>query len=234
MGLAGCFGTSPLVSMELRWARRKKPDDAASALPRSIPVYISTLKKDINIEELRNLYSLCNHSCNRLSENGSGNVDKIVDVKKLRTAISRSDVVISVFCKPLHDAVLYSEEDNLSSSLYPSEFRRQNKDESSLGDLLQNALPLTPSTGQLVGFGRAYSDHGLTASIHDLMVIPSLQRMGIGRLIVNRIVRHLTSRDIYDIAALCFEDERPFFKACGFGDDRMGSTTMMFTKSLEM
>jgi hypothetical protein len=57
--------------------------------------------------------------------------------------------------------------------------------------------------------------------------------MGIGKLIVNRIVRLLTSRDIYDIAALCFEDERPFFKACGFGDDRMGSTTMMFTKSLE-
>ncbi|XP_019086871.1 PREDICTED: uncharacterized protein LOC104718313 isoform X1 [Camelina sativa] len=245
MGLAGCVGSSPLVSMELRWARRRNSDDAASALPRSIPVYISTLKKDINIEELRNLYSLCNHSCNRLSENGSSNVEKIVDMKKLRTAISRSDVVVSVFCKPrhadLHDAVLYSEEE---TSLYPSEFRKQNKDESSLGDLLQNAIPLTPSTGQLVGFGRAYSDHGLTASIHDLMVLPSLQRMGVGRLIVNRIVRLLTSRDIYDIAALCFEDERylppfilsnlPFFKACGFGDDRMGSTTMMFTKSLEM
>lgn len=25
---------------------------------------------------------------------------------------------------------------------------------------------------------------------------------------------------------------RPFFKACGFADDRMGSTTMMFTKEL--
>ncbi|XP_010434340.1 PREDICTED: uncharacterized protein LOC104718313 isoform X3 [Camelina sativa] len=190
MGLAGCVGSSPLVSMELRWARRRNSDDAASALPRSIPVYISTLKKDINIEELRNLYSLCNHSCNRLSENGSSNVEKIVDMKKLRTAISRSDVVVSVFCKPrhadLHDAVLYSEEE---TSLYPSEFRKQNKDESSLGDLLQNAIPLTPSTGQLVGFGRAYSDHGLTASIHDLMVLPSLQRMGVGRLIVNRIVR---------------------------------------------
>ncbi|CAL9226142.1 unnamed protein product [Arabidopsis halleri] len=236
MVLAVCVGNSSLVSMELRWARRRKSDNAASALPRSIPIYISTLKKDINLEELRNLYSLCNHSCNRLSEYGS-NVEKIVDMKKLRRAISRSDVVVSVFCKPRHadvdDAVLYSEEENLSSSLYHSEFGRQNKDESFLGDLFQNALPLTPSTGQLVGFGRAYSDYGLTASIHDLMVLPSIQRMGIGKLIVNRIVRLLKSRDIYDIAALCFEDERPFFKACGFGDDRMGSTTMMFTKSLE-
>lgn len=179
MGLTVCVGNSPLVSMELRWARRKS-DNAASALPRSIPVYISTLKKDINLEELSNLYSLCNHSCNRLSENDS-NVEKIVDMKKLRTAISRSDVVVSVFCKPRHAdldvAVSYSEEESLSSSLYPSEFRRQNKDESSLGDLFQNAVPLTPSTGQLIGFGRAYSDYGLTASIHDLMVFLSIAQI---------------------------------------------------------
>ncbi|VVB12338.1 unnamed protein product [Arabis nemorensis] len=249
MVFAVCVGNSPLVSMELRWVRRRKCDNndnqrrklnelnAASSrlLPRSIPVYISTLKKDVNLEELRSLYSHCDHSCNRLSENGS-----IVDMKKLRTAISRSDVVVSVFCKSHHadlydddSAVLDSEEESLASSLYSSDIMKQDKDESSLGDLFQNVLPLTPTNGRLVGFGRAYSDHGLTASIHDLMVLPSLQRMGIGKLIVNRIIRHLTSRDIYDIAALCFEHERPFFKACGFGDDRMGSTTMMFTKSLE-
>ncbi|CAH2078485.1 unnamed protein product [Thlaspi arvense] len=241
MGFAVCVGNSPLVSMELRWVRRSKCDNAASALPRSIPIYISTLKKDIDLEELRHLYSHCNHSCNRLSSI----VEKTVDMKKLRTAISRSDVVVSVFCKQGlveestrendddAEVVLYSGEESLSSSLFPSNFRKQNKDESSLGDLFQDVLPLSPSTGQLVGFGRAYSDHGLTASVHDLMVLPSLQQMGIGKLIVNRIIRLLTSRDIYDIAALCFEHERPFFRACGFADDRMGSTTMMFTNSLE-
>ncbi|KAJ0239316.1 Glucosamine 6-phosphate N-acetyltransferase [Hirschfeldia incana] len=224
----------------LSWVRRSKCDDAASALPRSIPVFISTLKKDVNLEELRHLYSRCDHSCNRFSKTGGSTVD----MKKLRTAISRSDVVVSVFCKS-HHAVLvqentsdkddddvpgfYSEEE----SLFPLDLGRQNKGEGSLGDMFQDVLPLTPSNGQLVGFGRAYSDYGLTASIHDLMVLPSLQRMGIGKLIVNRITRLLTSRDIYDIAALCLEHERPFFKACGFADDRMGSTTMMFTKSLE-
>lgn len=189
MGFAVCVGNSPLVSMELRWVRRSKCDNndnqrrklnELAALPRSIPIYISTLKKDINLEELRSLYSHCNHSCNRLSENGGSIVEKIVDMKKLRTAISRSDVVVSVFCKSRHadlddddDAVLYSEseEKSLSSSLYPSDFRKQNKDESSLGELFRDVLPLTPANGQLVGFGRAYSDYGLTASIHDLMVL---------------------------------------------------------------
>lgn len=51
-------------------------------------------------------------------------------------------------------------------------------------------------------------------------------------MIIKRIIRILTSRDIYDIAALCSANERPFFKACGFGDDIMGSTTMMYTRTL--
>ncbi|CAD6272516.1 unnamed protein product [Miscanthus lutarioriparius] len=40
----------------------------------------------------------------------------------------------------------------------------------------------------------------------------------------------LHSRGIYDISALCTEKERPFFEACGFGDDMMGSTTMLYTR----
>jgi hypothetical protein len=68
--------------------------------------------------------------------------------------------------------------------------------------------------------------------------------------------RMLTNRDIYDIAALCSEDERLFiilhvclvyplwtanwcsqlfvrlfFKACGFGGDILDSTTMMYTRT---
>lgn len=190
MGFAVCVGNASLVSMELRWARRRSTcdDAAASALPRSVPVFISTLKKDINLEELRRLYSRCDHSCNRLSKNGN----ETVDMKKLRTAISRSDVVVSVFCKSHHAvlvedstsendddaAVLYSEEESLSSS----DLRRQNKDEGSLGDMFQDVLPLTPSNGQLVGFGRAYSDYGLTASIHDLMVLLSIYHKFFQRL----------------------------------------------------
>lgn len=177
MGFAVCVGNASLVSMELRWVRRSKCDD--SDAPRSIPIFISTLKKDINLEELRRLYSRCDHSCNRLSKSGSI-VEKTVDMKKLCTAISRSDVVVSVFCKPHHALLVEestSEDDNddvpvlSSSSLSPSDLGRQNKGEGSLGDMFQDVLPLTPSNGQLVGFGRAYSDYGLTASIHDLMVL---------------------------------------------------------------
>ncbi|KAJ8542043.1 hypothetical protein K7X08_016909 [Anisodus acutangulus] len=63
-----------------------------------------------------------------------------------------------------------------------------------------------------------------------LQVIPSLRRRGIGRKIVQRILRILVNRDIYDIAALCSDQEKPFFRACGFGDDVLASTTMMSTR----
>ncbi|KAL2526871.1 Acyl-CoA N-acyltransferases (NAT) superfamily protein [Abeliophyllum distichum] len=94
------------------------------------------------------------------------------------------------------------------------------------GDWIKRVIPVTPDNGQLVGFGRAVSDFGLTASIYDVMVFPALQGRGIGRMIVQKIVR-----DIYDIAALCSGKERLFFRACGFGDDILGSTTMMYTRN---
>ncbi|RZC16830.1 hypothetical protein D0Y65_009924 [Glycine soja] len=92
-------------------------------------------------------------------------------------------------------------------------------------------MPVSPSRDQLVRFGRVLFEYGLTASIYDVMVIPSLQRMGIGQMIVKKIVRMLTNRDIYDIAALCSGNERLFFEACGFGDDILGSTTMMYRRT---
>lgn len=41
----------------------------------------------------------------------------------------------------------------------------------------------------------------------------------------------LTNKGIYDVAAVCSDEERGFFKACGFGDDLLKSTTMMYTRS---
>nr|XP_027190552.1 uncharacterized protein LOC101498757 [Cicer arietinum] len=135
---------------------------------------------------------------------------KSMELKWLRIALSHSSVLVSVFCKPHH-----------RDGLKP-------KSSSSVVDFF---TPVSPYSDLLVGFGRAVSDCGLTASIYDVMVIPSLRRMGIGKMIVKKILRMLTNRDIYDIAALCSEDERLFFKACGFGGDILSSTTMMYTRT---
>ncbi|KAL5075378.1 hypothetical protein RYX36_014362 [Vicia faba] len=198
-------------SMELKWVRtritktsqfnKNKEKNLSTPL---LPVYISTNPRHVVPQQLQDLCSTCNHSFQRFPD-----TSEPVDINKLRIALSHSDVLVSVFCKP-----------NVVDELGKSSF--------SIVDLL---TPVSPSRDLLVGFGRAVSDFGLTASIYDLMVIPSLRRMGIGKIIVKKIVRMLTNRDIYDIAALCSEDERLFFKACGFGGDILDSTTMMYTRT---
>ncbi|XP_048326545.2 GCN5-related N-acetyltransferase 3, chloroplastic isoform X2 [Ziziphus jujuba] len=194
------------TTMELKWVRRPKSPNSIDRVgmlsktkspPLSqplLPIFISTKHSHINPDELAQLYSSCNFSCHRFpkyadSESHTPLVE-VVDVRKLRIALSHSFVLVSVFCKT-QDVLADS-----SSSM-------------GLGDFFERlATPVSPKNGQLVGFGRAVSDQGLTASIYDVMVIPSLRRLGIGRMIVRRIIRMLTTRDIYDIAAVCSETER--------------------------
>lgn len=119
--------------------------------PPTPPIFISTNISDINPIHLRDLYSSCNHSCHRFPNLLSDGRVEPVDVDKLRIAVSNSSVVVSVFTRP--------------------EVVTENLDGGGGGEWYRRMIPLTPLSGQLVGFGRAVSDHGLTASIYDVMVI---------------------------------------------------------------
>ncbi|GMP69734.1 hypothetical protein CsSME_00028880 [Camellia sinensis var. sinensis] len=107
------------------------------------PIFISTNPSHINPNHLRDLFSLCNHSCHRFPTTDSDPVD----LHKLRIALSHSSVLVSVFSRP-----------EVVSNLIGVG-----------GDWFRRVVPVTPSNGQLVGFGRAVSDCGLTASIYDVM-----------------------------------------------------------------
>ncbi|KAL2339507.1 hypothetical protein Fmac_007447 [Flemingia macrophylla] len=190
-------------SMELKWVRRRTTAKTLHLHNAKplFPIYISTDPRHVDPQHLRDLFADCNRAFSTRPEH--------LHIRKLAVALSHSAVVVSVFCNLQH------------LNAVPNH-------NSSIADFF---VPVSPFRDQLVGFGRAVSDYGLTASIYDVMVIPSLQRMGIGQMIVKKIVRMLTSRDVYDISVLCSENERLFFKACGFGDDILGSTTMMYTRT---
>ncbi|KAF6138915.1 hypothetical protein GIB67_025644 [Kingdonia uniflora] len=182
------------------------------------PLFISTNPSHVKLNQLTHLFFSSNFSSHRfpnLHYNGNQRVVEAVNVDKLRIALLHSSVVVSVFCKPSCCEREKGENETFS-------FGRE---------LMERVVPVSESNGELVGFGRAVSDNGLTASIHDIVVLPSLQGLGIGRKIVRRILRVLIARDIYDIGALCSEKERLFFEACGFGDDILGSTAMMYTRA---
>lgn len=125
------------------------PKIAAQIKPNSTlppPLYLSTNPSHLNPLHLRDLYAACNHSCHRFPQiDAAGRVDP-VDARKLRTAIANSSVVVSVFTRPESPTSVDG------------------------GIWIKRVAPLTPENGRLIGFGRAVSDLGLTASIYDVMV----------------------------------------------------------------
>ncbi|XP_062180982.1 GCN5-related N-acetyltransferase 3, chloroplastic isoform X2 [Phragmites australis] len=194
------------------------PSGAKPVKPRARappPISVSMDPALVDPAHLQALMLACAHSCAiRLSPSPAqpASPGEPVDIHKLRTALAHSFIVVSVFCSAR----------SLANAGEGHRFLGLGLD-LELGRLGER---------RLVGFGRAVSDVGLTASVHDVVVHPSLQRRGIGRKIVEKITRALHSRGIYDISALCTKKERPFFEACGFGDDMMGSTTMLYTRKV--
>lgn len=167
--MKACCGYGGIKAMEIRWATRKEYSNKVSTtLKPRIPIFISTNPSHINPQELRDLYGSCNHSCHRFPKmDKMGKLVEPVDIKRLSVALSHSALLVSVFC---------NKEDVLASDDDCGNEREPSKGETppvlGLGDLLHRVVPLpvvSPSTGMLVGFGRAVSDHGLTASIFDVM-----------------------------------------------------------------
>ncbi|CAA7389206.1 unnamed protein product [Spirodela intermedia] len=209
------MASSPFPAAFIRFsATPQNPNKKSRKAP---PITISTNRSCIDVVHLRELLHASGHSCHRFPTVGADGRPEPVDLGKLSRAVAHSPVVVSVFCKsnfPLGD------QDPGGISRFTG-----------FEQMFERAVSVPDPDSLLIGFGRAVTDGGLTASIHDVVVMPSLQRLGIGRKIVQRLVRVLTSREIYDISALCSTEERLFFRACGFGDDMLGSTTMMYTRT---
>ncbi|MCU0285924.1 MAG: GNAT family N-acetyltransferase [Acidobacteria bacterium] len=69
---------------------------------------------------------------------------------------------------------------------------------------------------KLVGFGRIISDGMLHALIVDMIVLPSLQRKGVGTAILDQLVSYCKSKQIRDIQLFCAKGKAPFYEKYGF------------------
>lgn len=183
---------------------RGKGIQPSSKIRRLPPIHVSTNPLDVNVDELAALLRATHQNCDQFPEILDDGSVKPVDPKKLKVALMNSTVVVSVHTGGEEEPYTW----------------------------LDNLLSGARTQKSLVGFGRATSDTSLTASIYDIAVAPSFQRLGIGRKILRRIIRILTSRGIDDIAVLCSKEQRAFFQACGFGDDVLNSTTMLYSRGV--
>ena len=60
--------------------------------------------------------------------------------------------------------------------------------------------------GRMIGFGRAISDGAYQAAVYDVAVVPEFQKMGIGKIIMEKILERLSGCNVILYAAPGKED----------------------------
>ncbi|KAJ6865610.1 LRR receptor-like serine/threonine-protein kinase [Populus alba x Populus x berolinensis] len=75
---------------------------------------------------------------------------------------------------------------------------------------------------KLIGMARATSDHAFNATIWDVLVDPSYQGQGLGKTLVEKIIRALLQRDIGNITLFADSQVVEFYRNLGFEPDPEG------------
>ncbi|KAF3328683.1 putative acetyltransferase NSI isoform X1 [Carex littledalei] len=81
---------------------------------------------------------------------------------------------------------------------------------------------------QLIGMARATSDQAFNATIWDVIVDPSYQGQGLGKLLIQKLTRALLQRDIGNITLFADSKVVDFYKNLGFEADPEGIKGMFW------
>ncbi|KAG8068304.1 hypothetical protein GUJ93_ZPchr0005g15318 [Zizania palustris] len=81
---------------------------------------------------------------------------------------------------------------------------------------------------QLIGMARATSDHAFNATIWDVLVDPSYQGQGLGKALMEKVIRTLLQRDISNITLFADNKVVDFYNNLGFEADPQGIKGMFW------
>ncbi|XP_041025689.1 histone acetyltransferase TAP1 isoform X1 [Juglans microcarpa x Juglans regia] len=81
---------------------------------------------------------------------------------------------------------------------------------------------------KLIGMARATSDHAFNATIWDVLVDPSYQGQGLGKALVEMLIRALLQRDIGNITLFADSQVVEFYRNLGFEPDPEGIKGMFW------
>ncbi|XP_028764554.1 acetyltransferase NSI [Neltuma alba] len=81
---------------------------------------------------------------------------------------------------------------------------------------------------KLIGMARATSDHAFNATIWDVLVDPSYQGQGLGKALVEKLIRALLRRDIGNITLFADSQVVEFYRNLGFEPDPEGIKGMFW------
>nr|YP_009392385.1 hypothetical protein [Caloglossa monosticha]ARW60947.1 hypothetical protein [Caloglossa monosticha] len=81
---------------------------------------------------------------------------------------------------------------------------------------------------KLIGFARATSDHSFNATIWDVVIHPNFQNKGLGKALMNQIIKYLRYSDISTITLFADPQVTKFYKHLGFIIDPDGVKGMFW------
>eukprot|EP00775_Hariotina_reticulata_P009872 gene9872-10030_t len=188
---------------------------------------IRTSKADISVKELKRLYkkvqhatSVTGHPAKRSFFDHWQRVAEDHTDEKLQLLLNRSVAVVAAF---IRDGQVYAED--------------AEGDDGDVPNTSGVSLPVDPSSlswtpwawrqpRQLVGFVRAAGDLSLVATIHDCIIHPDVQGLGLGSVLIKRCVNQVASEGVYDVGLVTPNHLQPFFNSCSFELDHEESVPM--------
>jgi len=81
---------------------------------------------------------------------------------------------------------------------------------------------------RLIGFARATSDHTFNATIWDVVVHPEFQNQGLGKALMDRVIRDLRAQDISNVTLFADRGVVEFYRRLGFTPDPEGIKGMFW------
>jgi ribosomal protein S18 acetylase RimI-like enzyme len=81
---------------------------------------------------------------------------------------------------------------------------------------------------RLIGFSRATSDHAFNATIWDVVVHPSFQGRGLGKELMQQMIKTLRNEDISNVTLFADPQVVDFYKGLGFMPDPEGIKGMFW------
>lgn len=81
---------------------------------------------------------------------------------------------------------------------------------------------------RLIGFSRATSDHAFNATIWDVVVHPDFQGQGLGKALMQQLIKKLRSEDISNVTLFADPQVVDFYKNLGFMPDPEGIKGMFW------
>lgn len=81
---------------------------------------------------------------------------------------------------------------------------------------------------RLIGFSRATSDHAFNATIWDVVVHPQFQQRGLGKALMQQIIKELRREDISNITLFADPGVVNFYRNLGFRPDPEGIKGMFW------